>query len=780
MKQITFDVSNHCEVTEDTENRIFDYALNNKRAKSKLLKGAMRGKHLVVEKKIGCVNLIFSDGSYFQTVLPLLRSWNRNQNEKLLINETEVEVIEIDSGIDSNQKHVDTKLVILANNCRLVLHAYNSKQKIMVQGENYEKFALNCLEPFFKEKIDETIEQITKINEDIKESFDRKKEFKIDKTFNCPQCEIVKRSNADLKVHIKSCHTNPCISSPPRHKVQKVLQEDLSISALDEKEILDLETEETHESQLVQDALECKWESCNYTTKDKNDVVKHFDDVHMVFLRNKYLSDEKQNIHVDEQLSEDGEETINVDDKVSKQPHIEVVTKVNCNACELETKSCADMEEHRKNGHVHNNEEPDIALRESIVICGICAKGFATESEFGKHSHIHATEEVFECLNCKSTFKRAFDLRRHNKSMHGGISRTVLEVAEDIVVDEQSQTWYECTNCDFVGNQKNMKKHKDTEHPNLIQCKECGNSFPNIKSLDNHIKLEHNIEPFPCEICGLVLADFLLLQEHMKQIHSQTYETCPCCNFPVLNEEEMQTHLTEEHKEYVMLHTMAKQVNDFSKVFPAFQAFNNTFITFETFMADIFTVLKSLHEGLNTLKQEVFVLRNNQHIKTFQNISNETKPQTTHFSSNPSSTPVSAPQHLPQSSSTPTRASTSTPRNKSKILMVGDSITKSLDTKVIEKATEAEISKVKAYGSVRDEISNIVKHAAKLPHLNYKDVVHSELAKAEFDTLVIQAGSVDITNLKTKDDATKHFEYFNEEVNKSAKNQNLPRIITQK
>ena len=102
MKQITFEVSSPCEVTEDTESRVFEYALNSKRAKAKLLKGAMRGKRLVVEKKIGCVNLIFSDGSYFQTVLPLLRLWNRNQNEKLLINETEVEVIEIDSGIDSN------------------------------------------------------------------------------------------------------------------------------------------------------------------------------------------------------------------------------------------------------------------------------------------------------------------------------------------------------------------------------------------------------------------------------------------------------------------------------------------------------------------------------------------------------------------------------------------------------------------------------------------------------------------------------------------------------
>ena len=139
MKQITSEASNINEYIEDLNNkdsRVFDYTLNNKRAKSKLLKGAKRGKHLVVESKIGCVNLIFSDGSYYQTLLPLLRSWQ--QNEKFLINGTEVEILEIDSGKDNNQKHVDTKLVILADSSRLVLHAYNSTQKLMVQGQNYE------------------------------------------------------------------------------------------------------------------------------------------------------------------------------------------------------------------------------------------------------------------------------------------------------------------------------------------------------------------------------------------------------------------------------------------------------------------------------------------------------------------------------------------------------------------------------------------------------------------------------------------------------------------
>ena len=415
MKQITSEASNINEYIEDLNNkdsRVFDYTLNNKRAKSKLLKGAKRGKHLVVESKIGCVNLIFSDGSYYQTLLPLLRSWQ--QNEKFLINGTDVEILEIDSGKDKNQKHVDTKLVILAESSRLVLHAYNSTQKLMVQGQNYESFALNCLEPFFMRKIDETIEQIDKINGDIKESFSRKKLFK------CPQCELIGNSNADLKVHIKTCHTNPCISSPPKQKVPKVLEEDLSISALDEQEILVLETKVTECEQLVEDGQVCKWESCGYTAKDMNDLHKHFDCEHMDFFRRKYLSEETQNKLVDEQLSKDDEETSKVEDGVIKETNIEVLTIPSCNACNFETKSCGDIEEHRKNGHVHNNEEPEIALRESIIICGTCARGFVSEIEFEKHLLI--------CEDCNDTFHNAFDLRRHTKSKHGHMSKIVTEI----------------------------------------------------------------------------------------------------------------------------------------------------------------------------------------------------------------------------------------------------------------------------------------------------------------------------------------------------------------
>ena len=46
------------ELNKDSqEERVFDYTLNQKRAKAKLLKGAKKEKNLDVEIKPGCVNL---------------------------------------------------------------------------------------------------------------------------------------------------------------------------------------------------------------------------------------------------------------------------------------------------------------------------------------------------------------------------------------------------------------------------------------------------------------------------------------------------------------------------------------------------------------------------------------------------------------------------------------------------------------------------------------------------------------------------------------------------
>ena len=357
MKQIITNNVEVCNLNFESDNkdeRNFTYVLNDKKAKEKLLKGAKRAKNLEVEAKDGCITLLFNDGSYIKTVIPLLKSWQRNINGTVLIDSNQVKIEEIDTGFDSSQKHMDTKLVIYANNSRLVLHAYNTTQKLMIQGKNCEIFSLQCLVPFFTKKIEDDLDEIVKYNNDVKDILGNNKGIKKPGGFNCPQCELVTASNGALKVHMKSCHTKPGICSPPKKKFPKILDEDTSL--LNDSEILAIELEDlpedivgvkTPEVEAVktkeEEETNCLWEECEFKANDQTVLKEHFEEVHMEYLRTKYLSNDKKSQETD----------------VEKEALLEEV--LSCDQCDFETESKEQLKAHNKK-NIH-----DILIKNEIL-----------------------------------------------------------------------------------------------------------------------------------------------------------------------------------------------------------------------------------------------------------------------------------------------------------------------------------------------------------------------------------------------------------------------------
>ena len=250
------------------DERKFDYTLNNKRANAKLLKGAKRINSLEVEKKTGVVNFLFCDGSYFEVVLPLLRLWQQKLNETIVLNGFEIKILDMKIGKEDSGKHIDTKLVIVVKNDRFVFHAYNSTQKVMIQGKNYAHFAENCLEPFFKQKIEELSEKILKFNSNVKVTLATDKPIAGNQS-KCPQCEVSTKSKGDLKVHMKSCHTKPSISSPSKNKIPIILNEDMSILDDSVDEIINFEEGSKKQIEYV-------LETCDNNPEEIRGMKKHF------------------------------------------------------------------------------------------------------------------------------------------------------------------------------------------------------------------------------------------------------------------------------------------------------------------------------------------------------------------------------------------------------------------------------------------------------------------------------------------------------------------------
>ena len=151
--------------------KVFEYIMNEKRAKRNLLKGAEKQTNLEVEVKSGNTNLRFSVGSYHEVLLPLLKSWREELNNTHHFIENEMKIIEFEERSEKTDKHMDTKLVVMFNNDRLTLHAYNSTQNLMVQGSNHENFAVGVLEPFMRERINKSIASIDEINKKVADAF---------------------------------------------------------------------------------------------------------------------------------------------------------------------------------------------------------------------------------------------------------------------------------------------------------------------------------------------------------------------------------------------------------------------------------------------------------------------------------------------------------------------------------------------------------------------------------------------------------------------------------
>ena len=235
--------------------------------------------------------------------------------------------------------------------------------------------------------------------------------------------------------------------------------------------------------------------------------------------------------------------------------------------------------------------------------------------------------------------------------------------------------------------------------------------------------------------------------------------------------------MIEEHQELYILHTMASQID----------SFRDSFASFETFKVELTNVLKTIFDNQNTIKQELFLIRNKQAetstklkpgnvttnndvnpVQTSQPVSNSRLDVPSSSSSTPeqpSVTFASVASNVPPKISEPAHAEPAP-----MILYVGDSISANVDFGALEVATQSEVVTAKAYSSIKDTVQNVAKQAAKFPASNFTEVVPAQLKKNSFKTLVLQAGSVDITNLNTKDEPTKHMEYFRQEAVKSAKN----------
>ena len=104
--------------------RAFEYLLNEKSAKAKLIKGAKRIP-FDVEDNSSSSNLIFSVGSWKNAVLPSVSYWKEVKgNKSCIVGDYTVRVAGVKVGVDKSGKNVDTQVVFYGGRDKIVCHIY--------------------------------------------------------------------------------------------------------------------------------------------------------------------------------------------------------------------------------------------------------------------------------------------------------------------------------------------------------------------------------------------------------------------------------------------------------------------------------------------------------------------------------------------------------------------------------------------------------------------------------------------------------------------------------
>ena len=254
--------------------RIFQYDLNDKATKAKLVKGSKRVPFLVEENSSSCT-LIFSSGSWIYTVRPSVGYWEEIKGDQTCqVGDSNIKIGGIKTGKDLKGNIIDSQIVFFIDGYKVTCHFYNTTQKILVNGHGYKKIVDIFLKPFFMSKIDSSLKDIQSYNEILLEKLGHKTvkrsavRSKVGTTLGCNRCTYAPRNIASLKRHKKNQHVisfeaSLSLREHPQSTrnnsvVEKLMLEDVSVSDLP------IETVTLDESTFCYTCEECK-----YRTKSK-------------------------------------------------------------------------------------------------------------------------------------------------------------------------------------------------------------------------------------------------------------------------------------------------------------------------------------------------------------------------------------------------------------------------------------------------------------------------------------------------------------------------------
>ena len=375
---------------------------------------------------------------------------------------------------------------------------------------------------------------------------------------------------------------------------------------------------------------------------------------------------------------------------------------------------------------------------------------------------------------------------------------TIVVLDTELAIEEaaepnKSRPLYKCDLCAFcTATTNSLKDHKKNKHTKeetftnpmyLHSCIACDFETNDFLKLMNHIKETHKPKPtsmpappsHKCDLCEFVSDSVTSLQSHIESHHrSHMNIRCTLCEFDAVDKNGMKQHIETNHNQDIQLHVI-KALNELKTVV-------------KTLTDDIHQIkcdsIMMNNDLLNSFKDKIIeevkehvsnkfeiidrrVDRVHQKLVEIDEISGnkecdktKTKDRNVDTSKEKKSSESAPKVKEATKESYAKKARSGTGNEKvnieqpdpipekeirKEVLVVGTSITNNLDKRVCANATNLNIDVATAY-TVDADID------ARYKEKNFMTIVPERLMKKKYDTLVLQGGSIEITNLNTKDE----------------------------
>ena len=321
-----------------------------------------------------------------------------------------------------------------------------------------------------------------------------------------------------------------------------------------------------------------------------------------------------------------------------------------------------------------------------------------------------------------------------------------LEVYSQNALDSHfKESHVQCNTCQYVtGKQEDLEAHIQAWHKEVavklgekvqIKCELCSFKCVYNIQLKKHIKSHHDTAK--CETCVKTFINVQELNEHKLKEHVEGYFKCDYCQQSFDDESAHKDHMLNRHEEIVVMYTMAKQID----------VMEEKLVKFEVFQNQVMSLITNVKDTQNEIKQELFLLRNNQQmLKKTNDLKLEVPKNEEPIVSNVES-PV-----LIDNNAAIKLASKQLLKKRKEVVWVGTPISRPMDFNQLERDMKADMKVV--------EIDSI-RNGRRGSRRSLKDGVETALRNHQPDIIVLQAGTEEISCLdvlKATKDEGKNFD----------------------